>query len=174
MMTPRIGITITAMAGLVLSQSAGASPNCMVGTTTNLLVMSILPAPPGRPWLQSTSASTRIILERCSYSPQKKDGFCFFAANVPAGRYYFQEVLPNARNNLTYPVSTPTLWFEVSPVGLTYIGDWQVEFGDQRVIQRLEIRENLAHFDRMQALCGWPSQRLFLGRPKTPLVEVVN
>ena len=168
-------MAIAAIAGLVLTRSAAASPTCMVGTTTNLLVMSIMPAPPGRPWLQSPGSSTRIILERCSYNPQeRKDGFCFFAADVPAGRYYFQEVLPSARNNLTYPVSTPALWFEVSPVGLTYIGDWHVEFGDQRVIRRLEIRENLAHLDRLQTLCGWPSQRLFLGRPKTPLVEVVN
>ena len=150
-----------------------AAAACVVGPTTNLVVMSIKPLPPGKPWLQSTTSSQRILLERCSFTPQR-DGHCFFAADVPAGKYYFQEVMTGAMNDLSYPVSQPTVWFEISPVGITYLGDWQLEFGDEGVLQHLEIRESLPHFDRMQALCGWPAQRLFLGRAREPLAEVVN
>jgi len=155
------------------AMQARAAPACVVGQTNNLVVMSIKPLPPGKPWLQSTASAQRILLERCSFTPQR-DGTCFFATNVPAGRYYFQEVMTGAMNDLHYPVSQPTLWFEISPIGLTYLGDWQVEFGDEGVLQRLEIRESLPHLDRMQALCEWPTQRLFLGRAKEPLAEVVN
>jgi hypothetical protein len=161
--------------GLALfAGSAGAAPSCAIGQTINLVVMSIKPLPPGRPWLQATNSSAHIALERCSYASQHKDGFCYFATNVPAGRYYFRQVMTNVMNDLSYRVSNASLWFDVSPVGMTYLGDWRVEFGDEGMVKRIEVRRNLSQLDRMQALCGWPQQRLFLARTKESLVEVVN
>lgn len=150
-----------------------AGPACAVGPTTNLVVMSVKPLPNGRPWLQATNSGTRIILERCSYSVQP-GGVCYFAPNVPAGRYYFQQVLTGAMNDLTYPVSTASLWFDISPLGLTYLGDWKVEFGDQRNVRMLQIRYDFAHLDAMRSLCELPPQRLFLARAKQPLAEVID
>jgi hypothetical protein len=42
------------------------------------------------------------------------------------------------------------------------------------MVRRIEVRQDLSHLDRMQALCSWPQQRLFLARTKESLVEVVN
>ncbi|MFT3898085.1 MAG: hypothetical protein QM719_10405 [Thermomonas sp.] len=135
--------------------------------------MNIGPEIPGRPWLQSTTSTDRIILNRCSFQ-NTPGGICYFAADVPAGKYYFREFMTGVMNDLTYPVSTSSLWFGVSPVGLTYLGDWTVEFGDQRVIDKLEIHYQLDHVDSMRETCGLPAQRLFLGRTKMELAEIVD
>ena len=158
---------------LALSGPSLAAPNCAVGATRNIVVMNVSPSPPGKPWLQSTTSSTRIILTRCSFQ-QLPGGTCFFAADVPAGRYYFREVMTGVMNDLTYPVSTASLWFEVSPLGTTYLGDWSVKFGDQRVIEKLEIHYELNHLDKVREICGLPAQRLFLGRTKLELAEIID
>lgn len=158
---------------LIVSGAGSAAPNCAVGATRNIVVMNISPSPPGRPWLQSTTSTARIILTRCSFE-SLPGGTCFFAPDVPGGKYYFREVMTGVMNDLTYPVSTSSLWFDVSPVGLTYLGDWTVKFGDQRVIDKLEIRYPLDHVDKVRETCELPPQRLFLGRTKMELAEVVD
>ena len=158
---------------LIASRPGSAAPNCAVGATRNIVVMNITPEIPGKPWLQSTTSTTRIILTRCSFQ-DLPGGTCYFAPDVPAGKYYFKEVMTGVMNDLTYPVSTSSLWFEVSPIGLTYLGDWTIKFGDQRVIDKLEIHYELDHADLVAKLCGWSPQRLFLGRTKLELAEIVD
>jgi hypothetical protein len=101
-----VGWCLAAAAG-----TASAAPACIVEQTTNIVVMSIKPAPSGRSWLQGTSSSAHFALERCSVKEQP-DGLCYFAVNFPPGHYYFQQVLTSALDDLTYLVSTPSAWFE--------------------------------------------------------------
>jgi hypothetical protein len=159
-------------AGGLHSIAVHAAASCEVGSTTNVVVLSVTPDPGGQLLLQQPGTSNRIFLRRCSRTQAKN--VCFFATDVVPGRYYFQEVTHSAGWDLSYPVSTPSLWFEISPIGMTYLGDWTVVFGDLRNVKKIGIKYDLKHWDAMRALCHLPAQRLFLGRTKMPLAEIID
>ena len=83
-----------------------------------------------------------------------------------------KQVLNNAMNDLTYSVSTPSLWFEISTRGTDLRRRLDRRVRDQRNVKRLQIRYGF--LDAMQSLCGWLARRLFLGRTKQELSEFID
>ena len=157
-----------------LSHLVLASPVCVDPEARNFVLASsrsTLADGWDAQWLlQSVDSGNRIFLRRCS----ERSGSCYFATDVKPGRYYFQQVVPDANNHLLYPVTNKKLWFTVTGLGVDYIGDWVIERQAQREITRLQIRYDLSNMDNMIKLCEINNRKLYLDQTRAPSHQIVN
>ena len=102
------------------------------------------------------------------------NGVCYYAIDVKPGRYYFKEVVANAKNTLEYPVSRKSLWFEVTGKGVDYIGDWSIARDSDRLVKKLEIRYSVSNLDQMLRACRISGKRQFLSKTQAPASEIVD
>ncbi len=166
---------LIALICLALPGLAVAAPACVDPDAENYVIASSrseLADGWSAQWLlQKVDSSAQIILKRCS---ERKGDNCYFAVNAQPGMYYFKEVIPGVKNMLQYPVSKPDLWFEITAKGVDYIGDWSIERSNRRADVKLKLSYNVMNLEKMMALCGLTDKKLFLGRTKTPSLEIVN
>ncbi|MEO7431927.1 MAG: hypothetical protein ABIR62_07855 [Dokdonella sp.] len=155
---------------------AVAEPTCVVTDARNVVLAtgpSDLTDGWGGNWLlQNVETSDRIFLRRCS--AHASSDTCYYAVNVVPGKYYFQEAVPGAKNSLSYPVSRKALWFQVTGMGVDYIGDWTIERDSFRVVKKLEIRYSLKHLEEMVGLCKITGKKQYLSRTQSPAREIVD
>lgn len=160
---------------LALPGLAVAAPSCVNPQAGNYVIASsrseLADGWPAQWLLQKVDSPTQIILRRCS---ERKGDDCYFAVNAEPGMYYFKEVIPGVKNTLQYPVSKPDLWFEITAKGVDYIGDWNIERSNRRADVKLKLSYSVVSLEKMMALCGVADRKLFLGRTKTPSLEIVN
>jgi len=153
-----------------------AEPACVTPAAKNyVLAWSISNLADGweAQWLlQNVETRDRIFLRHCS--ARAEDSGCYYAVNVVPGKYYFQEVMPDALNSAAYPVTKKAFWFEISGKGVDYIGDWSIERTIDRVIKRLEISYRLKTLDHLVELCNLTQRKLFLSKTLAPAREIVN
>lgn len=158
-----------------LIDAAHAAPACVLPDAKNVVVANVSgnlsDGWGGSLLLQSVNSHERILMRRCS---REVGSQCYFAVDVRPGRYYFGEVLTGASNGFVYPVSKAGLWFDITGKGVDYIGDWTIERGDQRVVQRLQIRYELSRLDEMLRLCEISGKKLFLSKTREKAAEIVD
>lgn len=159
----------------VLIDGAHALPACVLPDAKNVVVANVggnlADGWAGDLLLQSVNSHDRILMRRCSGEVGSK---CYFAVDVQPGRYYFSEVLAGAKNGMSYPVSKAGLWFDITGKGVDYIGDWTIDRGDQRLVQRLQIRYEVSRLDEMLRLCRISDRKLFLSKTKEGAAEIVD
>lgn len=127
----------------------------------------------GGQWLlQNVATSERIFLRHCG--TRKEERSCYYAVDVTPGKYYFQQVMPEGKNSMQYPVTRDRLWFEVTGKGVDYIGDWTIERDSDRLIKRLEVRYSTRHLDEMLVLCRISGKKAFLSRTRQAASEIVD
>ena len=160
---------------LILQTSVVASPTCVNPEAKNFVLAStkstLAEGWRGRWLLQSVDSDTRIFLRRCS---ETAGDSCYFATDVKPGRYYFQQVVPEGKNDLLYPVTNEKLWFTITGLGVDYIGRWTIERPDLRVITKLEVRYELKDLDRMVGLCEIKNRKLYLDQTRSPASQIVD
>jgi len=160
---------------LLIGSDAVADPGCADPGAKNYVLASSrsqLTKSFEAQWvLQNTRTNERIMLRRCS---QGVGDTCYFATDVPPGRYYFQEVVGRVNDHMAYPVSREGLWFDITGQGVDYIGDWTIERNTDLVVTKLEIKYPLKSLDRMVEYCKIQGKKLFLDRTNTPPGEIVD
>ena len=160
---------------LSVAANAIADPGCVALDAKNYVLASSrsqLTKSFEAQWLlQNTRTNDRIMLRRCS---QAVGTTCYFAIDVPPGRYYFREAVPRVNDQMQYPVSRDGLWFDVTGQGVDYIGDWTIERTTDLVVKKLEIKYPLKNLDQMMSYCKIQGKRQFLDRTNTLSAEIVN
>ena len=159
---------------LSLSHSALASPACVNPEAKNFVLASskstLADGWDGEWLLQSVDSGNRIFLRRCS----ARSNSCYFATDVKPGRYYFQQVVPSAKNDLLYPVTNEKLWFTITGMGVDYIGRWVIDRQALREITRLEIHYELPYLDKMIKLCEIKNRKVYLDQTRAPAHQIVD
>lgn len=158
---------------IVFPLLASGEPACVDPSARNYVLASGPSAAAGvsgGQWvLQNVRNDERIFLRRCGFGAD-----CYFAKDVPPGRYYFEEVVGSVNDQLQYLVSRETLWFDITGQGVDFIGDWTIERTMDRVVQKLEVKYPLKKLDQMMGLCKIQGKRLFLDRTTTLPSEIVD
>ena len=166
---------VAAVALWLLAPVAAADPGCVHPNARNFVLASgptyMADSFPGQWMLQSVDSSARIMLRPCSGGD---DNTCYYAINVKPGKYYFQQVVPNANNSLGYPVSAPGFWFPITGLGVDYIGHWHIKRTIDRAVSKLQINYELHELDSMVALCKIGNKKLYLDRVKQLANQIVN
>jgi len=158
----------------VVNSAACGEPSCKRPDAKNFVVAtspSVLADGFDGQWLlQNVETSDRIFLQPCSARKPK----CYYAVNVTPGRYYFEREQPSGLNHLEYPVSRNGLWFQITGMGVDYIGDWTITRGAERVITKLEIQYSLKSLDEILAHCQIEGRKLYLDKTKVLGAEIVD
>lgn len=166
---------IVAAALWLLTPMAAAEPGCVHPDARNFVLASsatfMADAFRGQWLLQSVGSTERIMLRPCS---EGEDNTCYYAIDVQPGKYYFQQIVPDANSDLAYPVSAPSFWFPITGSGVDYIGHWHIERTANRAVSKLQIRYELGDLEKMLALCKIAKQKLYLDRVKELANEIVN
>jgi hypothetical protein len=166
---------LTGMLFVAMPTQAHAAPPCVKPEANNFVVASakgdLTTAGWGGIWLlRSVDTNEQIYLKHCSSKPADT---CYFATDVKPGRYYFQQAIPEGKNDLDYPVSTAALWFSITGEGVDYIGHWQV-LRQGRVVSDLKVSYEIGTLDEILELCQIKDKPQYLDRIKSPAVEIVE
>jgi hypothetical protein len=154
---------------------AAAEPGCVHPNARNFVLASgatfMADSFRSQWWLQGVNSPERILLRSCS---EGVDNTCYYAIDVKPGMYYFQQVIPGANDDLTYPVSAPSFWFPITGLGIDYIGHWNIDRTANRAVSKLQIHYELSELEKMIALCKIGNKKIYLDRVKELAHEIVN
>ena len=174
-MRTRFFFWLTGLFTFLAAHHALAAPVCANLKAFNFVVASTksdLTDPGwGGVWLlQNVDSNERILLHRCS---QRQGNTCYFATDVRPGKYYFQQAIPEGDNDMVYPISTATLWFYITGMGVDYIGHWDIQRSGQ-VVSKVEIHYEMSDLDNIVELCEIRDRRLYLDRTNSAASQIVD